>query len=104
MNGTFVKDLTRLGRNIKDVIILDNSPAAYMMQPENALPILSWYDCQKDKELAKLLPILEKFSTVDDVRNYIKYLVIENRILFTRAQTMMNAVIQRNLNKDKPFK
>jgi RNA polymerase II subunit A small phosphatase-like protein len=37
-NGIFVKDMTRLGRNMKDVIIVDNSPAAYLFQPENALP------------------------------------------------------------------
>jgi RNA polymerase II subunit A small phosphatase-like protein len=43
-NNAFVKDLTRLGRGMKDVIILDNSPIAYMFQPENAMPILSWYD------------------------------------------------------------
>lgn len=31
MNNAFVKDLTRLGRSMKDVIILDNSPIAYML-------------------------------------------------------------------------
>jgi RNA polymerase II subunit A small phosphatase-like protein len=30
VNNAFVKDLTRLGRNMKDVIIVDNSPVAYM--------------------------------------------------------------------------
>jgi RNA polymerase II subunit A small phosphatase-like protein len=29
-NNAFVKDLTRLGRNMKDVIIVDNSPVAYL--------------------------------------------------------------------------
>lgn len=29
-NNAFVKDLTRLGRPMKDVLILDNSPVAYM--------------------------------------------------------------------------
>ena len=75
---------------MKDIIIVDNSPVAYMFHNENALPILSWYDDQRDRELSKLIPVLEKLATVDDVRSYIKYLVIDNRILFTRAQTMMN--------------
>ena len=30
VNSAFVKDLTRLGRNMQDVIILDNSPVAFM--------------------------------------------------------------------------
>jgi RNA polymerase II subunit A small phosphatase-like protein len=29
-NGIFVKDLTRLGRRMEDIIIVDNSPAAYL--------------------------------------------------------------------------
>ena len=29
-NNAFVKDLTRLGRSMKDVIIVDNSPVAYL--------------------------------------------------------------------------
>ena len=29
---------------MKDVIIVDNSPNAYFFHPENAVPILSWYD------------------------------------------------------------
>lgn len=74
---------------MKDIIIVDNSPVAYMFHPENALPIPSWYDDPRDKELLKLSPILDKLSQVDDVRNYIRYLVMDNRILFTRAQTML---------------
>jgi RNA polymerase II subunit A small phosphatase-like protein len=30
VNNAFVKDLTRLGRPMKDVIIVDNSPIAFM--------------------------------------------------------------------------
>lgn len=31
MNNAFVKDLTRLGRPMTDVIIVDNSPIAYLL-------------------------------------------------------------------------
>jgi RNA polymerase II subunit A small phosphatase-like protein len=75
---------------MRNVIIVDNSPAAYMFQPENALPILSWYDDTKDKELSKLVPVLEKLAEVDDVSNYIRYLVADNRIMFNRAAMMLN--------------
>jgi TFIIF-interacting CTD phosphatase-like protein len=47
---------------MKDIIIVDNSPIAYAFHPENALPISSWYDDPRDKELLKLAPILEKLS------------------------------------------
>mmetsp|Transcript_32946 Transcript_32946/g.50379 ORF Transcript_32946/g.50379 Transcript_32946/m.50379 type:complete len:97 (-) Transcript_32946:1501-1791(-) len=47
-NGMYVKDLSELGRDLKDVLIIDNSPTAYLFQPENALPIISWYDEKDD--------------------------------------------------------
>lgn len=61
-NNTFIKDLSKIGRDMKDIIIVDNSPVAYMFHPENAIPIPSWYDDPRDKELGKLVPILEKLS------------------------------------------
>ena len=68
-NGSaYVKDLTRLGRNMKDVIIVDNSPVAYMFQPENALPATNWYDDQSDTELMRIANLLERLAFEDDVR------------------------------------
>lgn len=29
-NGLFVKDMSRLGRNLENVIIIDNSPTSYL--------------------------------------------------------------------------
>lgn len=35
--GNYVKDLSRLGRELHNVIIVDNSPASYIFHPENAV-------------------------------------------------------------------
>lgn len=35
------KDLTRLGRDLKKVIIVDNSPASYAFHPDNAVSTFS---------------------------------------------------------------
>lgn len=64
----YVKDMSQLGRPIEDVILIDNSPNSYRPQPENAVPILSWYDDQTDRELYKLTPLLRNLSRVPDVR------------------------------------
>jgi Dullard-like phosphatase family protein len=66
-NGSYVKDLSRLGRDMKDVIIIDNSPMSYLFQPQNAVPIKSWFDDMEDRELLELLPALEYLAKVDDV-------------------------------------
>ena len=35
--GNYVKDLERLGRDLRRVAILDNSPASYIFHPDNAV-------------------------------------------------------------------
>lgn len=37
--GNYVKDLSRLGRDLNRVIIVDNSPASYIFHPDNAVSI-----------------------------------------------------------------
>jgi len=69
--GNYVKDLSRLGRDIRHTIIIDNSPASYMFHPENAVPVESWFDDPNDVELLELIQVLEQISRVDDVRDEI---------------------------------
>jgi RNA polymerase II subunit A small phosphatase-like protein len=57
---------------MKDVIILDNSPVAYMFQPENAMPCVSWYDNMADRELPRTALILERLAYEEDVRKIIR--------------------------------
>ncbi|KAI9483471.1 MAG: NLI interacting factor [Benjaminiella poitrasii] len=65
--GTYIKDLSRLGRDLKHVIILDNTPASYSFHPSNAVPVSTWFNDQHDSELIDLIPFLEDLSKVDDV-------------------------------------
>lgn len=50
------------------MIIIDNSPTSYYLQPENALASKSWYDEYDDRELFNFIPLLEKLSIFPDVR------------------------------------
>ncbi len=79
-NNAFVKDLTRLGRQMKDVIIVDNSPVAYLFQPENAMPAVSWYDDKSDTELLRIANLLERIAQEDDVRKVVRTVISNNRI------------------------
>lgn len=65
--GCYVKDLSRLGRELQKTLILDNSPASYIFHPENAVPVLSWFDDAEDTELLHLIPVFEELSQADDV-------------------------------------
>lgn len=72
----YTKDLSMIGRGAKDSILIDNSPDAYMYQPEQAIPITSWYNDIEDKELIDLIPILIKMSSIPDIRVPISQFVI----------------------------
>jgi len=74
-NNVFIKDLQMLGRRLESVIIVDNSPNAYLLQPENALPISTWVDDRSDKSLYELIPVLEKLVTLHDVRKGLSKIV-----------------------------
>lgn len=66
--GSYVKDMAMLGRDMASIIIIDNSPASYLFQPENALPCGSFFDCMEDTELWVLLEFLRLITRVADVR------------------------------------
>jgi len=65
----YVKDLSRLGRKLKDCIIIDNSPLSYLFHPQNAIGCTTWFGDQSDTELRDLLPVLNGVLTeTGDVR------------------------------------
>mmetsp|Transcript_11127 Transcript_11127/g.19585 ORF Transcript_11127/g.19585 Transcript_11127/m.19585 type:complete len:319 (+) Transcript_11127:721-1677(+) len=65
--GNYVKDLAILGRPIESVIIVDNSPASYLFQPENAIGVSSFIDDKEDRELVYCLRFLESIKDVQNV-------------------------------------
>ena len=106
INTTFVKDLQRLGRDLKNIIIVDNSPLSYALHPENGLPILTWFEDKSDRELYEIIPVLEFLSSVKDVREFIpKFVGKDNKINYEKANEIMNNYkgprIIINDNKDK---
>lgn len=80
INGVFTKDMSKLGRPLKDVIFIDNSPTSYFLQPENALPILSWYNDKRDVMLRQYVPLLVELAKLNDVREVIPHFCRDNVI------------------------
>ncbi|KAG5842029.1 hypothetical protein ANANG_G00173330 [Anguilla anguilla] len=92
--GNYVKDLSRLGRELSNVIIVDNSPASYIFHPENAVPVQSWFDDMTDTELLDLLPFFEGLSREEDV-----YSVLQN----LRGRGRCGAALWRTAAPSLPF-
>jgi len=74
INGVFIKDLSKLGRDIEKVIIIDNNKDNFSLQPENGLHICSFLGDQNDDELYSLSEDLMKIvnSKKKDIRPIIK--------------------------------
>ena len=104
----YIKDLKVINRNLKDMIIIDNNPESYLMNKENAIPILTWEDDENDNELIKLIPVLKYLAEVNDVRTVINQIVdrnnekvdfnIFNRIIKTSNNLNNNIKSNNNLN------
>ncbi|CAG5897122.1 unnamed protein product [Menidia menidia] len=100
--GNYVKDLSRLGRELSNVIIVDNSPASYIFHPENAVPVQSWFDDMNDTELLDLLPFFEGLSKEEEVYGRRRTLAVVNFKLHL-AYFLRGAQQNRTLQHRKPW-
>ena len=76
-----MKDLSKLGRDLSKVIIIDNMPHNFKLQKENGIFIKNFYGEDKnDTALIDLIPILKTIASDpnNDVRKELKRL--ENEI------------------------
>jgi Dullard-like phosphatase family protein len=56
--NAYLKDLSRLGRDLASTIIVDNVAENFKLQPENGIFIKSWFDDTNDDALQQLAPLL----------------------------------------------
>lgn len=71
--GTYVKDLSLLDRDISQTIIIDNSPLAYMFHPQNAIGCSNYIDDPKDNELKSIQDFLINIQHSKDVREQLQF-------------------------------
>lgn len=62
INGTVVKDLSYLNRDLSKVVALDTDPTHYMTHPENAIILPKWKGDSSDKGLVAMIPFLESIA------------------------------------------
>lgn len=74
INGVFIKDLSKLGRDINKIVIIDNNKDNFSLQPENGLHICSFLGDQNDDELYLLSGDLMKIikGNKNDLRPAVK--------------------------------
>ena len=70
VEGCYVKDLNKLGRDLSKTIIVDNNPKCFQLQPLNGIYIRTWKEDAADRALLHLADVLVDIGAkqVADVR------------------------------------
>eukprot|EP00879_Flechtneria_rotunda_P000046 GHRR01000076.1.p1 GENE.GHRR01000076.1~~GHRR01000076.1.p1 ORF type:complete len:396 (+),score=164.29 GHRR01000076.1:1422-2609(+) len=74
VNGKHVRDLSKLNRDLSQVLFVSANPAAYAFQPENTLKLKPWNHSSADTALLDLIPFLQMVQevAVQDVRDVVR--------------------------------
>jgi CTD small phosphatase-like protein 2 len=72
--STYVKDISKLGRDLSKTIIIDNVWENFQLQQENGIFIKTWLEDKNDSSLIDLMPLLKEFviKKVPDVRKTLR--------------------------------
>jgi len=72
--GKHVRDLSKLNRNMNQIIFITSDPDACLFQPDNAVQIQPWKADEGDTVLLDLIPFIELIvkTNVSDVRDVMR--------------------------------
>jgi RNA polymerase II subunit A small phosphatase-like protein len=73
-NGILVKDLSRLGRPLNQICLVDNNITCGLFQPQNTIGIGSWFDDEFDEDLIGITPLLVRLASADSVEEFLSSL------------------------------
>ena len=98
--NNFIKDLKKLNRDLKNLIIIDNNPKSFILNKENGIPIKTWIEDLNDKELYKLEPYLIFLGNnkIDDVRFFLKNINSGNSLDYDKFDILIK---EYNTQKEK---
>ncbi|KAJ2788605.1 Nuclear envelope morphology protein 1, partial [Coemansia helicoidea] len=69
-DSSYAKNLAAVNPDLSQVVLVDNSPLSYFINPTNGIPIQPWVNSDsKDEALLDLLPLLDALRFTDDVRS-----------------------------------
>ena len=96
IGNTIIKDLSKLGRDLKKIIIIDNCSENYSLQPKNGINLIDFTGNNNDDILLYLKKDLIDLykKNPDDVRPYLKQIQIN---MNKRANEFINLNKNKNL-------
>ena len=98
----FVKDLSKLGRDLNRVIIIDNLADNFKLQPNNGLDIKTWTDEMRDSQLLDIGNMLKDLinKKPSDVRVVLKKIKeeVSQRIRKNCFNPYKNIIVDKYIN------
>ncbi|GLI62617.1 hypothetical protein VaNZ11_005280 [Volvox africanus] len=68
-----VKDMARVGRDLRRTVLVDDTPLAFLHQPDNGVPVLGFRGDPDDRLLQEaVLPLMQVLSKEADVRHVLQ--------------------------------
>ena len=100
-SNSFIKDLKKLDRDMKNLIIIDNNPKSFMLNKENGIPIKTWVEDLNDKELFKLIPYLIFLGSekILDVRPFLKEINSGNSLNYEKFDKIISEYNRKRENE-----
>ena len=98
--NSFIKDLKKLDRDMKSLIIIDNNPKSFMLNKENGIPIKTWVEDLNDRELFKLIPYMLFLGNekIIDVRPFLKEINSGNSLNYEKFDKI---ILEFNNQREK---
>ncbi|CAD8119450.1 unnamed protein product [Paramecium sonneborni] len=97
------KNLNKLGRDLKDIIIIDNSLLSFHLNPENGFQIKDFFFDKQDQELEINMPFFIWLSQLPDVRPvanlFQQFKSTSSDVLNMRNTMTLNSQFQQNQQK-----
>jgi CTD small phosphatase-like protein 2 len=70
--GSLMKDLRRLGRDLRRTVMIDNSCLGFAFTLNNGIPCFPFTDDRNDRELLSFIPILAELKSLKDFRPFLQ--------------------------------
>eukprot|EP00941_MAST-03F_sp_MAST-3F-sp1_P006107 g6107.t1 len=89
--GTYIKDLSKLNRDLSKVVLVDDEATSFQLQPENGILVPKFEDgtskkALRDTTLIDLIPFLRRLAQSKDVREELQKYDKENMITAIREE------------------
>jgi CTD small phosphatase-like protein 2 len=95
-NNHLIKDLEILGnRELKNIVMVDNSIDSIIYQLENCVPCVPFYGDSKDQELVSLAKFLDVIYKIPDLRNFnTEYFKLKQFLKFDNLKAIEDFIIE----------